>query len=215
MTDSAERRTHLPQASDRLDDPALARRAGMPHWAVTTISLVVMLAAWEFFGRDINPVFGSYPSAIAVAFWELTTLGPARQRAAPEPAAFRRGYALAIAVGVPLGLVDRPLPRRRGGDRHLCHRRLCHAARRTGAAPDAVAGARLRGQGGGGDADVGVPDLHQHLARRRRGAQEPDRCRQILRRLGPHHPAPHRAAGDACLTSWPASGSRSAAPWWP
>ncbi|HXQ49740.1 MAG TPA: ABC transporter permease [Stellaceae bacterium] len=105
MTDSAERRTHLPQASDRLDDLALARRAGMPHWAVTTISLVVMLAAWEFFGRDINPVFGSYPSAIAVAFWELTTSGLLGRALLQSLQPFAAGFALAIAVGVPLGLV--------------------------------------------------------------------------------------------------------------
>ena len=28
----------------------------------------VLIGVWELFGRDINPVFGSYPSAIAAAF---------------------------------------------------------------------------------------------------------------------------------------------------
>ena len=47
----------------------------MPRWAITLISIVCLLALWEIFGRDINPVFGSYPSAIAVAFWELLSSG--------------------------------------------------------------------------------------------------------------------------------------------
>ena len=36
---------------------------------------LVILAAWEYFGRNVNPVFGSYPSAIAVAFWEMLKSG--------------------------------------------------------------------------------------------------------------------------------------------
>ena len=47
----------------------------MPSWVITIGSLVVLLGAWEFFGRDINPVFGSYPSAIAEAVWELARTG--------------------------------------------------------------------------------------------------------------------------------------------
>ena len=49
--------------------PAEAKsRRPLPNWVITIGSLVVLLGAWEILGRDINPVFGSYPSAIAEAF---------------------------------------------------------------------------------------------------------------------------------------------------
>ena len=47
----------------------------MPRWVITLASITIMLVLWEIFGRRINPVFGSYPSAIAVAFWELAVSG--------------------------------------------------------------------------------------------------------------------------------------------
>ena len=77
----------------------------MPRWAITGLSLVVVLAAWEVFGRDINPVFGSYPSAIAVAFWELARSGQLESALVQSLQPFVVGYGLAIMVGVPLGLV--------------------------------------------------------------------------------------------------------------
>ena len=81
------------------------RAAGLPRWAITTLSLVVAVALWEWFGRDINPVFGSYPSAIAVAFWELTVSGQLGTALAQSLQPFVVGYGLAIVLGVPVGLV--------------------------------------------------------------------------------------------------------------
>src|SRR5262245_47786765 len=66
----------------------------------------------------------------------------------------------------------RAFPHRGSGDRHLHHRRLCHAAGGAGAAARVVAGPRLRGQGGGDFPDVGLPDLHQHLGGRDGGAED-------------------------------------------
>jgi NitT/TauT family transport system permease protein len=77
----------------------------MPRWLITCLSVAVFLGVWEFFGRDINPLFGSYPSAILAAFWEMTRSGelPAALGQSLQP--FAAGYALAILIGVPLGLV--------------------------------------------------------------------------------------------------------------
>lgn len=101
MVEEAERQTKAtPPAAE-----AGARGPGMPRWAITTLSLVVAVALWEWFGRDINPVFGSYPSAIAVAFWDLTVSGQLGAALVQSLQPFVVGYGLAIVLGVPVGLV--------------------------------------------------------------------------------------------------------------
>jgi NitT/TauT family transport system permease protein len=97
-------------------DPASVRAAGpaeaaarprrpVPSWVITIGSLVALLGAWEIFGRDINPVFGSYPSAIAEAGWELARTGKLWTALSDSLRPFLLGYALAIVIGVPIGLV--------------------------------------------------------------------------------------------------------------
>ncbi|MGE5535038.1 MAG: ABC transporter permease [Acidobacteriota bacterium] len=76
-----------------------------PRWAITLTSIICALVLWEIFGRNINPVFGSYPSAIAVAFWELLRTGQLGAALYDSLRPFAIGYALAIVLGVPLGLV--------------------------------------------------------------------------------------------------------------
>ena len=85
---------------------AVAKSRGpVPSWLITTASLVILLGAWEIFGRDINPVFGSYPSAIAEAFWHLARTGKLWVALLDSLRPFLLGYALAILIGVPVGLV--------------------------------------------------------------------------------------------------------------
>ncbi len=79
-------------------------RRPLPRWVITTISVVCALLLWEIFGRRINPIFGSYPSAIAVAFWELARSGQLTDALYQSLRPFAAGYALAIVIGVPLGL---------------------------------------------------------------------------------------------------------------
>jgi len=91
-------------AKDTAEDIAPARRR-LPKPVITTLSLLIALALWEFFGRGVNPVFGSYPSEIAVAFWQLSASGRLWTALAESLQPFLAGYLLAIVVGVPLGLV--------------------------------------------------------------------------------------------------------------
>jgi ABC-type nitrate/sulfonate/bicarbonate transport system permease component len=86
-------------------EAAAKPRRPVPSWIITTGSLVVLLGAWEIFGRDINPVFGSYPSAIAEAFWELARTGKLWTAMLDSLRPFLLGYGLAIVIGVPIGLV--------------------------------------------------------------------------------------------------------------
>jgi NitT/TauT family transport system permease protein len=91
------------QSARRLAEPEAPRQ--LPRWAITAISIICLLIIWEVFGRDINPVFGSYPTAIAAAFWELVHTGQLQTALFDSLRPFALGYGLAIVVGVPLGLV--------------------------------------------------------------------------------------------------------------
>jgi ABC-type nitrate/sulfonate/bicarbonate transport system permease component len=85
-------------------DVAPARRS-VPRWAVTTVSITALLILWEIFGRDINPIFGSYPSAIFEAFLTLLHNGKLGHALLQSVQPFIVGYGVAIVIGVPLGLV--------------------------------------------------------------------------------------------------------------
>jgi NitT/TauT family transport system permease protein len=86
-------------------EPVRGTPRTIPSWAITAGSVAFLLLVWEWFGRDINPVFGSYPSAIAEAFWDLAWSGKLGAAMAESLQPFAAGYGLAILFGVPLGLL--------------------------------------------------------------------------------------------------------------
>src|ERR1700691_4825010 len=100
MVDLADRSP----ATNDTDDVAPARRP-VPRWAITIASITVILILWEIFGRDINPIFGSYPSAIFEAFLTLLHNGKLLAALLQSVQPFVVGYCVAIVIGVPLGLV--------------------------------------------------------------------------------------------------------------
>src|SRR5712691_11480818 len=104
MVDTVDPRS-APAANDAQPDAASEQRRAVPSWVITVGSLVVLIGAWEIFGRDINPVFGSYPSAIAEAAVALARSGKLWTALLDSLRPFGVGYALAIVVGVPLGLI--------------------------------------------------------------------------------------------------------------
>jgi ABC-type nitrate/sulfonate/bicarbonate transport system permease component len=92
-------------ADDRIVRLAEERPRRVPNWAITTLSVAIALTLWEIFGRDIDPLFGTYPSAIFAAFVEMMKNGqlPAAFAASMQP--FLAGLALAALAGVPAGLL--------------------------------------------------------------------------------------------------------------
>src|SRR5476651_369940 len=94
-----ESKTAAPPADDN------AERRVIPRWVITCMSVSCLLILWEIFGRRVNPVFGSYPSAIALAFWELARSGELWKALFESLQPFFAGYLLAIVLGVPIGLL--------------------------------------------------------------------------------------------------------------
>src|SRR5450432_800791 len=115
---------------EKADTPAADAKRRLPRSAITTLSVALVLLIWEGFGPYINPVFGSYPSAIAMAFWEISRTGKLWAALYESLQPFVVGYFLAIAIGVPLGLI-------------VGRFRTLDAARRAGAAAHLVAGPGL------------------------------------------------------------------------
>jgi ABC-type nitrate/sulfonate/bicarbonate transport system permease component len=95
----------LTDTSARNEAASERPRRRVPSWLITVASVTLVLLVWEWFGRDVNPVFGSYPSAIAIAFVELVRSGQLGTALMESLQPFVAGYVLAIILGVPLGLL--------------------------------------------------------------------------------------------------------------
>lgn len=73
--------------------------------AVRVASAIVVLVLWEIFGRRINPLFMSYPSAIAGASVELLLAGEIQRQAAGSLQVFAVGLSGALLLGIVVGLL--------------------------------------------------------------------------------------------------------------
>jgi NitT/TauT family transport system permease protein len=90
------------------DEPAPTRRwrrwrVGTGH--ITLLSLAVILIVWEIVGRQLPAALASYPSAIAVAFWQLLVDGRLVSAFVASIQPFIAGYLLSALIGIPLGLL--------------------------------------------------------------------------------------------------------------
>jgi ABC-type nitrate/sulfonate/bicarbonate transport system permease component len=66
---------------------------------------IVLLLVWELAGKSINPLFASYPSQIAQELWRTTADGTLPHAVVDSAGPFIVAFALAILVGVPVGVM--------------------------------------------------------------------------------------------------------------
>ena len=67
--------------------------------------VALILIVWEVTGPFVNPIFFSYPSKIAVAFYELTVSGELPYYLAQSLEVMFCGLFFAIVVGIPLAVL--------------------------------------------------------------------------------------------------------------
>jgi len=67
--------------------------------------LIVIIAVWEIVGPFINPIFFSYPSKIALAFYHLSLSGELLHYLLQSLEVLLYGLGVAIIVGIPLAVL--------------------------------------------------------------------------------------------------------------
>jgi len=73
--------------------------------AIRLLSLAVVIAAWEVYGRSVNPVLFTHPSAVAHAFRELVANGELQRYLGQSLQVLVYALLLSILVGIPAGVV--------------------------------------------------------------------------------------------------------------
>jgi NitT/TauT family transport system permease protein len=85
-----------------LDAGAVKRRR---LTVVRTLSIVTFLGLWEIFGRQVNPLFMSYPSKIVLAAVELAQSGALGAALAQSMETLALGFSAGALFGISLGLL--------------------------------------------------------------------------------------------------------------
>jgi NitT/TauT family transport system permease protein len=73
--------------------------------AIRLVSLAVFLTAWELYGRSVNPILFTYPTAVAGAFAELATSGELFSYLAQSLYVLVIALVLSVLAGIPLGVL--------------------------------------------------------------------------------------------------------------
>ena len=89
-------------------EPTAAKVKTTPWWAHRAVFrygfLALILLVWQIVGPFISPIFFTYPSKIAVAFWQLTVSGDLPYYLSQSLEVMLYGLLSAILVGIPLAV---------------------------------------------------------------------------------------------------------------
>jgi len=88
--------------ADTTRDPA---GAGARLGRIRLVSIVMVLIVWEILGRRINPLFMSYPSAIAKAAVSMAASGELLTALRSSLVTLVAGFFIASVIGIALGLL--------------------------------------------------------------------------------------------------------------
>src|SRR5579871_2017128 len=74
-------------------------------WLVRSVSVLITLALWEWYGRGVDPIFLSYPTAILAAVPKMLATGELQSAFLVSLQGLLIGLALSISSGVLIGLL--------------------------------------------------------------------------------------------------------------
>jgi NitT/TauT family transport system permease protein len=77
----------------------------LSYRSITVISIIIVVLLLEVVGRRINPLFASYPSAIAVELVRMTISGKLVWAFLESLEPLLLGFFIAVALGVPIGVL--------------------------------------------------------------------------------------------------------------
>lgn len=72
---------------------------------IRVLSLIVVFTAWELYGRSVNPILFTYPTAVARAFVELTLNGELFKYGAQSLQVLVYGLFAGCVIGIPMGVL--------------------------------------------------------------------------------------------------------------
>jgi len=84
---------------------AQQRKWTIVNIAIRIVSLVVVLGGWEYFGRQVNPVLFTYPTAVGRAAIKMIASGELWQYLSQSLIVLGAGLALAVVFGIALGVI--------------------------------------------------------------------------------------------------------------
>lgn len=93
------------QQAARARARAVERRWTLANFAIRMLSLVIVLGAWEYIGRHINPVLFTYPTAVANAAVKMIASGELWKYLSQSLIVLFAGLGLAAIFGIALGLI--------------------------------------------------------------------------------------------------------------
>ena len=94
--------TEVDAAAEELAPPANSQSK---LWTVRVVSIVCVLIAWEIAGRRINPLFMSYPTAIARASVAMIADGELLKALSTSLRTLLVGFLTASVIGIIMGLL--------------------------------------------------------------------------------------------------------------
>ena len=90
--------------SDQFRNSIVERIKRHPN-RVRAVAVILFFIFWEIVGRDMNPLFMTYPTAIFQATWEITLRGDLPEAFIASTGPFLIGLAISIFGGIAIGVL--------------------------------------------------------------------------------------------------------------